>query len=434
MILEEIVADKKRRLPEHMARISESQMRRMAEETKTREANCFYNHLKKPGLSIIGEFKKASPSLGTITSKIDLTERIAEYNASVDAISCLTEEDHFHGNVEYLKEIRAKSQLPILRKDFMICEYQFYEAKVIGADAVLLITAILDDAQMHDFYQLARELELDVLVETHDEAEVERAMKINPRIIGVNNRNLKDFTISLEHTRRLRPYVPEDKVFVAESGITGDEDVRFLRDCGVDAGADYTGFVFYEKSKRNVSCQKAKKIMEKIRPDIKKVAVTVSPDAAQIQILQQMKFDIIQMHGTLSAEALSAVELPVWYAINLSDPKEFAEKTKDFLDLPEKLQQKITALVVDGANYGGGQTFDWQKTQTFHQTEGIFAGRKFVLAGGLHAGNVNKGIQLFHPDVVDVSSGVENENGKDEALIKQFVACVKEEAKERKER
>ena len=111
-------------------------------------------------------------------------ERISEYNASVDAISCLTEEDHFHGNVEYLKEIRAKSSLPILRKDFMICEYQFYEAKVIGADAVLLITAIFDDAQMHDFYQLARELELDVLVETHDEAEVERAMKINPRIIG----------------------------------------------------------------------------------------------------------------------------------------------------------------------------------------------------------------------------------------------------------
>ena len=166
MILDEIVEDKKKRLPGHMARIPETEMRRMAEETKTREADCFYNHLKKPGLSIIGEFKKASPSLGTITSKIDLMERISEYNASVDAISCLTEEDHFHGNVAYLKEIRAKSSLPILRKDFMICEYQFYEAKVIGADAVLLITAILDDAQMHDFYQLARELELDVLVET----------------------------------------------------------------------------------------------------------------------------------------------------------------------------------------------------------------------------------------------------------------------------
>ena len=240
MILEEIVADKKRRLPEHMARISESQMRRMAEETKTREANCFYNHLKKPGLSIIGEFKKASPSLGTITSKIDLMERIAEYNASVDAISCLTEEDHFHGN--------------------MICEYQFYEAKVIGADAVLLITAILDDAQMHDFYQLARELELDVLVETHDEAEVERAMKINPRIIGVNNRNLKDFTISLEHTRRLRPYVPEDKVFVAESGITGDEDVRFLRDCGVDAFL--IGRAFMESENPKALAQKWKELYQ----------------------------------------------------------------------------------------------------------------------------------------------------------------------------
>lgn len=235
MILDEIVADKKRRLEEHRARISETQMRRLAEETKTRAVNCFYENLKKPGLSIIGEFKKASPSLGQITSKIDLMERISDYNASVDAISCLTEEDHFHGNVEYLKEIRKKSDLPILRKDFMICEYQFYEAKAIGADAVLLITAILDDVQMHDFYELARELQLDVLVETHDKAEIERAMRIDPRIIGVNNRNLKDFSISLENTKRLRPYVPEEKVFVAESGITGDADVAFLRDCGVDA-------------------------------------------------------------------------------------------------------------------------------------------------------------------------------------------------------
>ena len=116
----------------------------------------------------------------------------------------------------------------------MIDEYQFYEAKVIGADAVLLITAILDDVQMHDFYQLARELQLDVLVETHDEKEIERAMKIDPRIIGVNNRNLKDFSITLENTKRLRKYVPQDKVFIAESGIMGDEDVAFLKEVGVD--------------------------------------------------------------------------------------------------------------------------------------------------------------------------------------------------------
>ncbi|MCM1106664.1 MAG: indole-3-glycerol phosphate synthase TrpC [Blautia sp.] len=235
MILDEIVEHKKERLRKHKAHISGQEMRRLAENTDTRSRDCFYQNLQKPGLSIIGEFKKASPSLGKIQEKIDLMERIDEYNASVDAISCLTEEDYFHGNVDYLKQIRAKSALPILRKDFMIEEYQFYEAKAIGADAVLLIAAILDDKELLDFYQLARELELDVLVETHNEEEIARAMKVDPRIIGVNNRNLKDFSITLETTRRLRPYVPAEKVFVAESGVMGEEDVRFLRACGVDA-------------------------------------------------------------------------------------------------------------------------------------------------------------------------------------------------------
>ena len=238
MILDTIVEDKKIRLQEHKGRISESEMRRMAEETikegQFRE-DLFYKNLAKPGISIIGEFKKASPSLGKIESKIDLMERIDEYNASVDAISCLTEEDHFNGNVDYLKEIRAKSALPIIRKDFMIDEYQFYEARAIGADAVLLITAILDDSEMSAFYQLARELKLDVLVETHDEEEVMRALKIDPRIIGVNNRNLKDFSISLDNTKRLRPLIPKDKVMVAESGIMEDSDVAFLKAENVDA-------------------------------------------------------------------------------------------------------------------------------------------------------------------------------------------------------
>lgn len=240
MILDQIVEDKKKRLPIQKEIISEGQMRDLAEQAMKDQkdlphGSCsFYENLRKPGLSIIGEFKKASPSLGKISSKIDLMERIDEYNASVDAISCLTEEDHFNGSVEYLKQIRQRSPLPILRKDFMIEEYQFYEARVIGADAVLLITAILDDVQMRDFYQLARALSLDVLVETHDEYEIERALKIDPRIVGVNNRNLKDFSITLENTKRLRPYIPKDKVFVTESGIMNDEDVRFLHEAGVD--------------------------------------------------------------------------------------------------------------------------------------------------------------------------------------------------------
>ncbi len=234
MILDQIVEDKKKRLPQHKARISEAQMRRLAEDYGGPSPS-FLDALAKPGISIIGEFKKASPSLGKIESKLELTDRIGEYNDSVDAISCLTEEDHFLGNADYLKKIRAISPLPIIRKDFMIEEYQFYEAKAIGANAVLLIAAILDDAQMKAFYELTKELGMDALVETHDEREMERALKLDARIIGVNNRDLRDFSIKLDTTARLAKLMPEGKVFVAESGIVSDANVRFLKDAGVDA-------------------------------------------------------------------------------------------------------------------------------------------------------------------------------------------------------
>lgn len=234
MILDQIVEDKKKRLPEHKSRIPEREMRRLAEAYEG-ERHSFAEALSREGISIIGEFKKASPSLGEIKSKINLMDRIEEYNASVDAISCLTEEDHFDGSVEYLKQIRRISPLPILRKDFMIDPYQFYEARAIGADAVLLIAAILDDVEMRDFYQLAEELGLDALVEVHDETEMERALDLDVKIIGVNNRNLWDFSIELGTTARLGRMVPQDKIFVAESGILNDEDVKFLKDCRVDA-------------------------------------------------------------------------------------------------------------------------------------------------------------------------------------------------------
>lgn len=234
MILDDIVADKKKRLVEHKARISEEEMKKLALES-TRTSISFYDALAKPGLSIIGEFKKASPSMGVIDGKIPLTQRIDEYNASVDCISCLTEEDHFNGSVEYLKEIRGISDLPIIRKDFIIDEYQIYEAKVIGADCILLIAAILDDDTMKRFYDLAYELGMDVLLEVHDKEEMARASKINPKIIGVNNRNLKDFTISLENTKNLIPLAPKGAVFVSESGVTEDAHIAFLKECGVNA-------------------------------------------------------------------------------------------------------------------------------------------------------------------------------------------------------
>ena len=218
MILDQIVSDKKRRLPEHKRRIPEQEMRKLAEAYEGSHHD-FKGALEGDVISIIGEFKKASPSLGKIKSKINLLDRIEEYNASVDAISCLTEEDHFDGSTAYLEQIRQMTDLPILRKDFMIDPYQFYEARAIGADAVLLIAAILDDVQMHGFY----------------EAEMERALKLDAKIIGVNNRNLKDFSIDLQTTERLSRMVPQEKLLVAESGIVSDEDVEFLKACGVNA-------------------------------------------------------------------------------------------------------------------------------------------------------------------------------------------------------
>lgn len=234
MILETIVEDKKLRLAEHKSRISLSEMRRMSEECEY-DNRGFYEALKKDGISIIGEYKRSSPSLGKIEAAVSLPERVDAYNNACDAVSCLTEEDHFSGNVDIFSEMRRGIAVPMIRKDFMIDEYQFYESRVIGADAVLLIAAILDDARMAEYYSLARELGLDVLVETHDEWEMERVLALGPRIIGVNNRNLKDFSISLDTTVRLRSMVPREKVFVSESGIMDDADVRLLKEHNVDA-------------------------------------------------------------------------------------------------------------------------------------------------------------------------------------------------------
>lgn len=180
MILDDIVADKRGRLLEHKQKISAGDMKKLADQCD-RKSISFYEALAKEGLSIIGEFKKASPSMGVIDGKIDLLDRIDQYNKSVDAISVLTEEDHFNGSAEYLKKVRSISNLPIIRKDFIIEEYQVYEAKVIGADCILLIAAILDDTKMRALYQLAYSLGMDVLLEVHDETEMDRALNLNAK-------------------------------------------------------------------------------------------------------------------------------------------------------------------------------------------------------------------------------------------------------------
>ena len=196
----------------------------------------FEKALAKPGLSFICECKKASPSKGLIAADFPYLQIAKEYEAAgADAISVLTEPKWFLGSDRYLKEIAFAVSTPCLRKDFTVDDYMIYEAKLLGASAVLLLCAILDDAQLREYLALCDGLGLSALVEAHDEAEVDRALNAGARILGVNNRDLKNFTVDTENSRRLRARIPEDVLFVSESGVRTAEDVARLAATGADA-------------------------------------------------------------------------------------------------------------------------------------------------------------------------------------------------------
>lgn len=201
-----------------------------------KEEFVFEKTLKKPGLSFICECKKASPSKGLIARDFPFLQIAREYeDAGADCISVLTEPKWFLGKDAYLREISQVVTVPCLRKDFTVDEYMIYEAKALGASAVLLICTILSEAQMKEYLAVCEALGLSALVEAHDETEVEMALSAGARIIGVNNRNLKDFTVDTQNSRRLRALLPKDVLFVAESGVQGPEDVRQLTQIGADA-------------------------------------------------------------------------------------------------------------------------------------------------------------------------------------------------------
>ena len=196
----------------------------------------FEKALQKPGISFICECKKASPSKGLIAPEFPYLEIAGAYEeAGADAISVLTEPKWFLGSDAYLKEIAAAVSIPCLRKDFTVDEYMIYEAKLLGASAVLLICAILSEAQIREYLALCDALGLSALVEAHDEAEVDMALSAGARVLGVNNRNLKDFTVDTENSRRLRERIPADALFVSESGVSRPEDVKRLAEVGADA-------------------------------------------------------------------------------------------------------------------------------------------------------------------------------------------------------
>lgn len=236
MILEQIAADTKIRVEKAKRKVPFSEIRRQAVEMEAATGFPFEKALKEPGIHYICEVKKASPSKGIIAEEFPYLEIAREYEAAgASAISCLTEPKYFQGRNEYLKEITDEVKIPVLRKDFTIDEYMIYEAKVLGADVVLLICALLDTETLKRYLAICNRLGLSALVEVHDEEEMQSAILAGARIIGVNNRNLKDFTVDIRNSIRLRNLAPEDVLFIAESGIKTAEDIEELRKAKVNA-------------------------------------------------------------------------------------------------------------------------------------------------------------------------------------------------------
>lgn len=234
-ILDQLAGHARERTEQAKQKIPLSVLREQA-EALPKGTFAFEQALKAPGISFICECKKASPSKGLIAPDFPYLSIAKEYQAAgADAISVLTEPKWFLGRDEYLREIASAVSIPCLRKDFTVDEYMIYEAKVLGASAILLICSILTPAQLRDYQAVCDGLGLSALVEAHDEGEVTMALDAGARIIGVNNRNLKDFTVDTENSRRLRAMIPPSVLFVSESGVKTPADVENLRQVGADA-------------------------------------------------------------------------------------------------------------------------------------------------------------------------------------------------------
>ena len=236
MILDEIAKKTVARISEEKKKLPATEIRSMAEALPVSAERPFYDALKAPGISFICEVKKASPSKGVIAEDFPYTSIAREYEqAGANAISCLTEPFYFQGSDTYLKEIVQTVKIPVLRKDFTVDPYMIYQAKLLGASAVLLICAILDPGELSEYQVIAEELGLSALVETHDEHEIETALSAGAKIVGVNNRDLRDFTVDINNSVRLRKHVPGEIAFVSESGIKTREDIARLVENGTDA-------------------------------------------------------------------------------------------------------------------------------------------------------------------------------------------------------
>ena len=428
--------------------------------------------LRQQDFNFICEVTKASPSKGIIAEHFPYLDIAKEYEvAGAAAISVLTEPDFFKGDKKYLQEIASTVKIPVLRKDFIIDEYQIYQAKVWGASAILLICACLDVPTLTKFRELADSLGLSSLVEAHDEQEVQMAIDCGARIIGVNNRNLKDFTVDVQNSVRLRNLVQDDVIFVSESGLETPEDIQVLRDnnigvalmgetfmrspnkieklaylygptyytpkvkmCGiskvetipavVEAKPDYMGLVF-ASSKRQVTVEQAKTLVEVLHKQCKAQNDTVSIKTVGVfvnetldnlvTIANEANLDVVQLHGDEDEAFIQSLKertnVEVWKAIQIRSAADAAAWIDSSADM----------LLFDAYHKdergGTGDVFDWSCLDTFE--------RPFMLAGGIDSTNVARAIRTVRPYGIDISSGIETNGVKDDEKITAFTKIVK---------
>ena len=228
-ILKKIVENTRENLKAKKAKLSLEDVKSSLKELDLPRSN-FKSSISNKDEAIIAEIKKASPSAGVISENFNPVEKAKEYESvGAAALSILTEEDFFLGSIDYLKAVKRTTSLPILRKDFIIDEYQIYESKLIGADCILLIASILSDLQIEEFVKIAKKLELDYLIEIHDEKELKRVELYKDALIGVNNRNLNTFEVDLDNSIRMKNLFKEKNIFIAESGIKSIDDINYLK-------------------------------------------------------------------------------------------------------------------------------------------------------------------------------------------------------------
>ena len=430
--------------------------------------------LRQQDFNFICEVKKASPSKGIIAEHFPYLDIAKEYEvAGAAAISVLTEPDFFKGDKKYLQEIANTVKIPVLRKEFIIDEYQIYQAKVWGASAILLICACLDVPTLTKFRELADSLGLSSLVEAHDEHEVQMAIDCGARIIGVNNRNLKDFTVDVQNSVRLRNLVEDDVIFVSESGLETPEDIQVLRDnnigvalmgetfmrspnkieklaylygstyytpkvkmCGiskvetipavVDAKPDYMGLVF-APSKRQVTVDQAKTLVEELH---KQYANRYNRDAEQYSNQTLIHQEFIKTVGIFVNETLDNL-VTIATEVNLDAVQLHGDEDEAFIQsLKERTNVEVWKAVqirsAADAEAWIDSSADMLLFDAYHKDERGGTGevfdwscldefeRPFMLAGGIDSTNVARAIRTVRPYGIDISSGIETDGVKDD--------------------